>query len=223
MSFYVVSQHNLQVASILLRILAYILGNIANILANNISETGHLRDLYKWKETYTYEKRPTHVKRDLYIWKETYTHEKRPTHMARDLCIWKETYTFEKRPRDLYIWSFRRIYPRHFTRDPVCIWTGLFCILFLMHIGLAYRCLFIWVALASYIGLFFFFNFISKTARLRSAIYVNRFRWFVSVHMYRSLFRVSFVVVALSRKYGVATISRLLKITGLFRRISSLL
>jgi len=41
------------------------------------------------------------------MWKETFTHEKRPLHMKRDICMWKETYVCEtciceKNP--LHVW-----------------------------------------------------------------------------------------------------------------------
>jgi len=82
------------------------------------------RDPHLWKDTYTYEKRPTmrtpmygnrliftkRVARDwftawpidwlrhwLYPWKETHMYEKRPAHTKRDLRIRKETCAYEKR------------------------------------------------------------------------------------------------------------------------------
>jgi len=80
-------------------------------------------DPHMWKDTYTYEMRPTYVRRDLHMgiifimqmWKETYTYEwtiiyvkidlhtfeNRTTSMKRDvriICniyVWKETCTYE--------------------------------------------------------------------------------------------------------------------------------
>jgi len=50
-------------------------------------------------------KRPTHTKRALNKWKETYTYEKRPKRLEKrphvwkgHLYIWKKTYMYEKRP-----------------------------------------------------------------------------------------------------------------------------
>jgi len=55
------------------------------------------KDLPTSKETYTHQKRPTHIKRDLHTSKETYPHQKRPTHIKRDLHTSKETYTHQTR------------------------------------------------------------------------------------------------------------------------------
>jgi len=59
------------------------------------------RDVYIWKETYVYEKRPIYITRDLCIWNNETCNA--TFYMERHLYIWKETYVYgttlyEKRP-----------------------------------------------------------------------------------------------------------------------------
>ena len=82
------------------------------------------KEIYMWKETSTYGKRPIYVKRDLYIFKKTSICEKRPLHMEKDLYMWKETSAYGKRnlyvKRDLYIWKKTSICekrPLHMEKD----------------------------------------------------------------------------------------------------------
>jgi len=101
--------------------------------------TGYVtRDVFIWKESYLYGKRPgkrpTHMKRDpfiwkclrytgyvtrdVFIWKESYLYGKRPgkrpTHMKRDLFIWKETHLYKKRPTCTYhLHEMKHFYIQH--------------------------------------------------------------------------------------------------------------
>jgi len=60
-----------------------------------------------WKETSLCEKRPLYPKRDVYMWKKTCKCERRPLFPKRDLYVWKNTSISEKRrlyvKKDLYI------------------------------------------------------------------------------------------------------------------------
>jgi len=78
------------------------------------------RDIHIWKETYTYEKRPstkhlpTHSREVRYmcVYKEARVYENRP------MYIWEETYRYEKRPT-------RRHCPNHSRKVTVwymCVW-----------------------------------------------------------------------------------------------------
>jgi len=57
------------------------------------------------KDIHKFEKRPTDITwdlwQDMWMWKETYKYGKRPMYVKRDIHITKDTYKCVKRPTDI--------------------------------------------------------------------------------------------------------------------------